>query len=219
MNQVEERFILEGTPAEVALRCFTVGLLRALIHIRRTMPPQALGLGETGAAQKFGGFVKSLATETADEDMDARRASCSCWFVDQGTDLLIGDCPNYDHEGLPDLIKRLLSGDMTFGQDAGRDGYFFPNAVTLPEALHGVFGLLRESLQSSTAWENFEPILAEITVCLGSKMFRDRILAVCTENADKAERQRVHHFQVIDSTGVGKFWNAFWINSWICGQC
>ena len=194
MNQVEERFVFEGTLEEVALRCFTVGLFRAVTHVRRTMVTQILGLGESGASHKFGAFGRSLASETADEDMEARRNSCSCWFADQGTDLQIGDCPNYEHGGLPGLIKRLVSGDQTFGEEAARDGYFFPNAVTLPEALHAMFGLLKDSLQTSEAWKNFEPILSEITVCMGNKMIRDRLLAVCMDAAEKWERQQVHHF-------------------------
>ena len=195
MNCVEERFVLAGGPEATALRCKTLGLVKGLGHIRRTLVCQALGLGEASGAAKFRSFVKALAYETDSEDMVKRRNTASCWFADQGVDLAVGDCPNARRDDLAELVKRLADGSINFSADAARDVFFLPLAVTTPQFMHGVFGLLREALEGAEAWKAFQPVLSEIVVVLGNKMFRDRLIALCMQKAEKHERQQLHGFE------------------------
>ena len=89
-----------------------------------------------------------------------------------------------------------MNGEVEFKSSTARDGFFFlPNAVTLPEFLHGIFGLLREALEGTDAWAAFEPVLQEIVNVLANKMFRDRIIALLMLRAEKHERQRLHSFE------------------------
>ena len=142
MNFVEERFVFEGGHIATALRVRQYGLLEAIQHIRRTLIPQALGLGAPGAAQKFAAFVKDLLYETSACDLPARRDTVSCWFADQGTDIAVGDSPNDKRSDIKQLCERIHRGEIDFAADGARDGYFLPEAVTIPEFLHGIFWIV-----------------------------------------------------------------------------
>ena len=194
MNQVEERAIFRGTPDDIANLAREVGPLKCFTLVRRTMPLQILGLGNSGTVGKFYNFAKSLMYEAGAELLPQRRDTVSGWLADQGTDIKLGDVANPQGSTV-DIMRALNAGHIEWGSPGTKDGFFFPNSITIAEGLHAIFGALEDALKTSEAWPHFEPVLRDLTVTMGDKMFRDRFLEVCMQAADKWERKLFHNFR------------------------
>jgi hypothetical protein len=177
MNMIEHRMIFRGSPEVIAACVHDHGINGCFTHVRRTLGAQVVGLANSGTAQKFGLFAKALVMETELVDVPSRRLSVDGWLADQGVDLGVGDCPNAEHGDLGDLIRKLSAGEIDFASVDARNGYFLPNAITIPDLLHILFGALRESLESSEAW----PFLSQL---YGSSLSRSA--AKCGGTASSA---------------------------------
>jgi hypothetical protein len=180
MNGIEIKFIFQGGFTDIASRALQDGALKCFTSERRSMVPQVLGYGDTGAAQKFYRFVRSLLLDTGNEDkvLQCRRDRISCWLADQGCDIKAGDCAA-PSKTTTELLKLLKEGRLDFDSKELGQGYFLPNSITIPEALHAIFGLLKDALESSEAWGPFEPMLRSLVTTIGDKMFRDRFKEKC----------------------------------------
>ena len=190
---IEERCVFCGTAATIAQRAREDGLKACFQYVRRTLGCQILGFANASGAQKFARFLKSFSHEIDDDLFERRRHSGSAWLADQGVDLALGDCPHVEGNLLA-LIKSLQSGEVDLRSGQRRAAYFFPNAITIPEGLHMLFGGLKDGLRAQAAWTNYEPILRELVTTVGSQMFRDRFRAQCMDGADKEERRLMYHF-------------------------
>ena len=196
LNTIEERFVFQDNAASIAKACSDHGVAHVLVWERRTLAPHVLGWGNTWAAVKFVKFAQVLQYETPPELQLQRRESVCGFLADQGTDILTGDFPHCD-ENIEVLMAGLRSGELDWSQEAARRGYYLPNSVTVPEHLHINFNALQEALVSSKDWKPYETVLRLVVLVFGSKMFRDRFVALCMprDSTSREDRQFMHTFQ------------------------
>ena len=91
-------------------------------------------------------------------------------------------------------MARLRSGDVDVSRAEIRAGYLFPSVLTIPEMLHSIFNSLKEALESSEGWPPFESILRSLVTTVGSRMWRDRFIALCMADALTSERRLMRAF-------------------------
>ena len=77
MNMIEERFVFGGGPAATAARIRQYGLAPGIEYVRRTLLSQCLGLRAAGVAEKFACLIRDVCYEAYDENLEARRQTCS----------------------------------------------------------------------------------------------------------------------------------------------
>ena len=153
---IEERCVFRGTAATIAQRAREDWLKACFQYVRRTLGCQILGFANASAAQKFARFLKSFSHEIDNDLFERRRHSGFAWLADEGVDLVLGDCPQVEGN-LAALIEALESGEVDIRSDQRRAAYFFPNAITIAEFLHMMFGGLKDGRRAQEAWKNLSP--------------------------------------------------------------
>lgn len=148
----------------------------------------ATGHGAENTMYKGANLVQKLLLESGDlVAFNRARSMVYGYTSDQGTESHLADVAGvvtdaFDMQEWTSLMQQLREGMAVPGVGAAASAFLFPQALSMADHCHMVFGALQEGTERCSTWSTLESELRAVSAFLREANLRMRFLALCVPN-------------------------------------